>query len=124
MLFLVDVGVRRIQLDRDEWRRATQALRRKFLPGVPRTPEAEESLAALLARRGQVRSKQTAPTVEPSPDLFRPAKAVALPYEEAATASSIQPQPPIIAPEKTVTEPEATTTSRLLEAKRRAQKRK
>jgi uncharacterized membrane protein len=124
VLFLVDVGVRRIQLDRDEWRRATQALRRKFLPGVPRTPEAEESLAALLARRGQVRSKQTAPIVEPSPDLFRPDKTVALPLDEPGTAPAIEPTPPVTDPAKASTEPEATTTSRLLEAKRRAQKRK
>src|SRR5262249_46015797 len=44
ILFTVDVGVRRIQIDREEWRRATQTLRRWlfFWQGVPRTPEAEE----------------------------------------------------------------------------------
>src|SRR6267378_4502004 len=76
ILFTLDVGVRRIQIDRDEWLRATQTLRRWlfFWERAPRAPEAEESLAALLARRDQVRSKQTAPAVEPKPELFRPEK--------------------------------------------------
>ncbi|MEW6305510.1 MAG: glutamine amidotransferase, partial [Verrucomicrobiota bacterium] len=52
ILFPLDVGVRRIQLDREEWLRATASLRRWlfFWQGKPRTPEADESLAALLAR--------------------------------------------------------------------------
>jgi hypothetical protein len=124
VLFLVDVGVRRIQLDRDEWRRATQALRRKIFPGVARPPEVEESLTALLARRGQVRSKQTAPILEPSPDLFRPDKPVSVLAEETTAAPAAEPEPTMAPPSKPGTEPEATTTSRLLEAKRRAQKRK
>jgi hypothetical protein len=49
ILFPFDVGVRRIQLDRDEWLRATKTLRRWlfFWKGVPRTPEADKSLACL-----------------------------------------------------------------------------
>src|SRR6266478_2321532 len=76
MLFTIDVGVRRIQLDREEWLRATQSLRRwlLFWRGVPRPPAADESLAALLARREIVRSKQTALPLEPRPELFRPEK--------------------------------------------------
>ncbi len=124
LLFLLDVAVRRIQLDRDELARAAQVVRRWFFPGVPRTPEAEESLAALLARRGQVRSQQTAPAVEPNPELFRPSKPVALPLEESATDPGVEPEPTTIEPSKTPGEPVPTTTSRLLEAKRRAQKRK
>src|ERR1051326_1668703 len=60
LLFPLDVGVRRIQIDRAEWLRATQTLRRRLLfwRGLPRAPEAEESLAALLARRDQVRAQQ------------------------------------------------------------------
>ena len=88
ILFTLDVGVRRIQIGRDEWLRAMQALRRWlfFWRGVPRPPEAQESLAALLARRQQVRSQQTAPSAEPRPDLFRPERPadVPLPGEEAA----------------------------------------
>src|SRR6266496_611625 len=69
VLFPLDVGVRRIQLDRAEWVRATQTLRRWlfFWRGVPRTPEADESLAALLTRRDEVRAKQTPPAVQPEP---------------------------------------------------------
>jgi len=72
LLFPLDVGVRRIQIDRAEWLRAMRTLRRWLMPwrGVPRTKEADESLSALLTRRGRVRSERTA--VEPSPALFEP----------------------------------------------------
>jgi uncharacterized membrane protein len=131
ILFTLDVGVRRIQIDQDEWLRATRTLRRWifFWQGVPRTPEAEESLAALLSRREQVRSKQTAPaTTAPRPDLFKPERAVTevLPGETPLPASS----PASAAEEKKSAEPAAeeetptTTTSRLLEAKRRAAQRR
>src|SRR6267142_2588511 len=52
LLFPLDVAVRRIQLDREEWLRATRNLRRYLLfwRPEPRKPEAEESLSALLAR--------------------------------------------------------------------------
>jgi len=129
LLFIVDVGVRRIQIDRDEMLRAMRAVQRKILfwQGIPRAPEAEESLAALLARRETVRSTQTAPA-EPKADLFRPTKPVTepLPGAGAAEAPPIQTAaaPAPAQPSKEPAEPGATTTSRLLEAKRRAQKRK
>ena len=127
ILFTLDVGVRRIQIDRDEWLRATASLRRWlfFWEPAPRAPQAEESLAALLARRDQVRSKQTAP-VEPKPELFRPQKEVTtfsggsleqgITKEEPGTSQVDEPPAAPTAP--------TSTTSRLLEAKRRAQKRK
>jgi uncharacterized membrane protein len=128
LLFTVDVGVRRIQLDRDEWTRAMRKLRSWifFWQGTPRAPEAEESLSALLVRREQVRSKQTAPAVEPKADLFKPIKEVSIAEPGDQGAAALQPQAPAPAPEAAKAEPEegATTTSRLLEAKRRAQKRK
>jgi uncharacterized membrane protein len=128
ILFTLDVGVRRIQIGRDEWLRAAQALRRWlfFWRGAPRPPEAEESLAALLARRQQVRSQQTAPAAEPRPDLFRPEKPATLPLpgEEGIAAPPSQPAPAPAAPPKPPAEPAPSTASRLLEAKRRAQKRK
>jgi len=128
LLFIVDVGVRRIQIDRDEMLRAMRAVQRKvfFWQGIPRAPESEESLAALLARRDAVRSTQTAATTEPSADLFRPSKPVTepLPGMAPAEASPVQtPSQPAPAP-KEPAEAGATTTSRLLEAKRRAQRRK
>jgi uncharacterized membrane protein len=125
VLFTFDVAVRRIQLDRDEVRRAALKLRGwlLFWEGAPRPPEAEESLNALLARRAEVRSQQTAPAIEPDPVLFRPVNAPVqpLPGTEATAkqpGAAAQPaQPPVqeLAPE--------STTSRLLAAKRRAQKR-
>jgi uncharacterized membrane protein len=127
VLFPLDVGLRRIQLDPEEVRRAAQWLRRwiLFWKGVPRPVQAEESLAALLARREQVRSVQTAPAVEPNPDLFRPENQAASPIPVAATAGEEHKTAPS---QPTPTEPakpgdRTTTTSRLLEAKRRAQKR-
>jgi len=80
ILFPLDVGIRRIYLDTAEWLKVTKTLRRwlHFWRGVPRTPEADESLAALLARRDQVRARQTAPPAQPSPDLFRPQRPVTI----------------------------------------------
>jgi uncharacterized membrane protein len=127
LLFIADVGVRRIQLERDEMLRAMRAIQRRvfFWQGIPRAPESEESLSALLARRDAVRSTQTAPA-DPKPDLFKPAKPVTepLPGVQPAEAPPVQPSSAPAAPPKEPTEPAATTTSRLLEAKRRAQRRK
>jgi uncharacterized membrane protein len=130
ILFPIDVGVRRIQLDRDEMLRAWRKLRGWifFWKGVPREPEAEESLAALLARREQVRTSQTAPS-EPPADLFRPQKTVSTPLSQdgLAPAGSVpaeEPKPTAPRPASADKPPPATTTSRLLDAKRRAQRRK
>jgi uncharacterized membrane protein len=128
ILFTLDVGVRRIQIGRDEWQRAMQILRRWlfFWQGAPRPPEAQESLEALLARRQQVRSQQTAPSVEPRPDLFRPERQADLPLpgEEPAATPAAQPHPATTEAAKPSPEPASSTASRLLEAKRRAQKRR
>jgi uncharacterized membrane protein len=121
LLFPLDVAVRRIQLDRSEWLRATNRLRRWifFWKGVPRTKEADESLSALLTRRGQVRSERTAPA--PSPSLFEPEKPVQS-ETPAAPAPGAPPGAPASA-EKPPAQGEGSTTGRLLDAKRRAQKR-
>ncbi len=131
LLFILDVAVRRIQLDPDEMRRIWRKVRTAlfFWQGVPRAPEAEESLAALLARRDAVRSKQTAPAIEPSPDLFRPEKAPTLPLPGTESESAAAPAPaaePALQPaQPAAQEPApASTTARLLEAKRRAQQRR
>jgi len=124
VLFTLDVGVRRIQIDREELLRATQNLRRwlLFWGGKPRPAEADESLAALLARRGQVRARQTAPAaVEPSQDLFRPQKP-GMPMREpiAHKPSAVESEPEEAAQKQ---DQPVTTTSRLLDAKRRARKK-
>lgn len=128
LLFIVDVGVRRIQIDRDEMFRAMRAVQRKvfFWQGIPRAPESEESLAALLARRDVVRSTQTAAATEPSADLFRPSKPVTEPVPGMASADAppVQTSAPPSQAAKEPADAGATTTSRLLEAKRRAQRRK
>lgn len=124
LLFPIDVGIRRIQLDRAEWEKFLQIARSKifFWKGKPRTVEAEESLEALLARRTQVRSTTTAPAAQPNPDLFRPVNAPNV--EQTATPDAASPAAPSDAAEKPKAAPPAETTSRLLEAKRRAQRKK
>jgi hypothetical protein len=128
ILFLLDVGVRRIQIGREEWVRGMSVLRSwlMFWRGAPRPPEAEESLAALLSRREQVRSQQSGPALEPRPELFRPDQPATqpLPGEEGVAAPPSETAPASIEPPKPSTEPAPSTASRLLEAKRRAQKRK
>ncbi|MGO8677197.1 MAG: VWA domain-containing protein [Limisphaerales bacterium] len=124
LLFVLDVAVRRIQLDPDEMRRAARRLRAWlfFWDEAPRLPEARESLSALLARRDEVRSSKTAPASEPNAELFRPEKIPAVPASESQPAGSPATAPP---PEPDVQQPApASTASRLLEAKRRAQRRK
>ena len=126
ILFTLDVGIRRIQIDREEWLKATATLRRFFLPGGPRPVEADESLAALLARRDIVRSKQTAPA-EPNPELFRPKTAPAAPL---SVSPPLQSEPAdqrgsegALEPAQKPADKPTTTASRLLDAKRRAQKK-
>ncbi|MCL5096728.1 MAG: VWA domain-containing protein [Candidatus Omnitrophica bacterium] len=127
ILFPMDVGVRRIQIDRAEWRRAMQYPRRwlLFWRGVPRPVEADVSLAALLARRDQVRVKTVVASM-PEPSLS-PARPV---DTKARGAAEILPKP-VKPPGERVEEPAkpleetaggASTASRLLEAKRRSQR--
>jgi hypothetical protein len=128
ILFVLDVGVRRIQIDREEWNKATRTLHRWifFWKGTPRTPEAEESLQTLLARRGQVRSTRTGAGVEPRPDLFQPQQPgvpVDLP-DAGAPQSPPRIKPAETEPKSAEEEKPVTTTSRLLEAKKRAQQRR
>jgi uncharacterized membrane protein len=125
ILFLFDVAIRRIQIDRAEWLKATENLRRTifFWKGVARPVEADESLNALLVRRDEVRAR-TAPRVEPNPDLFKPATEVtevtstAQPRSQAAAASS-KTEEAAAAPAAQV----ASSAERLLAAKRKALKK-
>jgi hypothetical protein len=126
-LFPIDVGVRRIQIDREEWLKATATLRRwiLFWKGKPRPVEADESLGALLARRDEVRARTTTATTQPAPELFQPTRsvdlgtsAVPLPKRES------QIEMDAVAEQGRKAEQPAGTTSRLLEAKRRAQRRR
>lgn len=128
ILFVMDVGVRRIDLDRDEWSRFLAVMRRYvfFWMRTPRPVKAEESLATLLARRDQVRGEKTAAGTGARPELFQPEQAPApvvqptTPTPRADATAAAAPPPAESPPE----EKPAATTSRLLEAKRRAQKRR
>jgi hypothetical protein len=139
MLFVADVGIRRIQIDREEWLRATAGIRRLifFWHGKPRPPEAQESLASLLATRESLRGGRTAPGTRAREELFKPAQQGApIAYQQSETLSDSSPvsAPPIVprgpagaAPPEAGQAPPPEpggTTSRLLEAKRRAQQRK
>jgi hypothetical protein len=127
LLFVLDVGVRRIQIDREEMARLGAVIRRylPFLQPARSRPQAEESLAALLARRDSVRSQRTVAGAQPDPALFKPQHMPVepLPGFEAATSQ------PLAAPAMESAEPgpgaapPGSTTSRLLEAKKRAQRR-
>ncbi len=125
VLFPLDVAIRRIQLDRAEWLKATKTLHRWifFWKGEPRAKEADESLSALLNRRDRVRSSRPTAVAAPSPDLFKPEKEAVIPETPGAEVGKPMTSMPV--PEEktaTVTEP-VNTTSRLLDAKRRAKKR-
>ena len=122
LLFVADVGVRRIYLDRAEWLKATATLRRWifFWHGKARTVEADESLAALLSRRDSVRSARPS-RVEPRADLFQPVQTTEIRLPEPGSTPSSAPIAAEI-PAPAPSEP-TSTTSRLLDAKRRASKR-
>jgi hypothetical protein len=85
-------------------------------------------LNALLARRDAVRSQKTGPAAEPAADLFQPEHQPTAPLpgaDEPGTLTIPEPKPPKEEPTKPEGQAGAgSTTSRLLEAKRRAQKRK
>ncbi len=125
LLFPFDVGARRLQVDWEQWRKAAAELRRRifFWKGLPRPKEADESLAALLNRRGQIRARQPAQVEPPSPDLFQPEKTIAA-GEGPQPAGAEKPAPGSPPPGGKEPAPEAaSTSSRLLQAKRRAQRR-
>jgi hypothetical protein len=126
ILFLADVGFRRIQIDKAEWLKATENLRRAlfFWKGVPRPVEADESLGALLARRDQVRQERIITKVEPNPDLFKPATVVAEVTSTAAeTTKAFKPVEPVADETAAEAAQTSSTASRLLEAKRKARKK-
>jgi uncharacterized membrane protein/Mg-chelatase subunit ChlD len=121
ILFVADVGLRRIQIDREEWARAL-AVVRQWLPGKkPLALRRDESLASLLERRKYARAAATPSQPHaPRPELLTSAT-------PATVEPSAQPpaQPAPVAPEVKPATSEApvggeTTASKLLAAKRRA----
>jgi len=126
ILFPLDVAVRRIHPDRDEWAKLARKLTRRILfwRGVPRTPEADESLGALLARRDRARTWQNSPVIQARPELFEPEKeTTAGPVPERSNPSPLPSVEPGSGEMPAVTGQPASTASRLLAAKKKAQKR-
>ncbi len=140
VLFPVDVGVRRVQLDAEEWRIWILRLRRLLgLRDSKPRGASDESLATLLARRDAVRAVRPVIADSDSLDLFRPKVAVdgktAPPVDGARgnrpggpaaegsspLADSGEAGSQAIGSAASTTE--ETTTSRLLDAKRKARKR-
>lgn len=131
LLFPLDVAIRRIYIDKEEWMKAVAAVRRRLIfwrPHGERPKEADESLAALLTRRDQVRASQKpAEQVVVSPTMFQPKEPAQIhrpkpsPKPVMVTA---QGEEPAAASTPAPTEETTTTTSRLLDAKKRAQKRR
>jgi uncharacterized membrane protein len=125
VLFCLDVGVRRIQIEREEWVKVTSAVRRTifFWRGVERPKSADESLAALLARREAVRESTTG-AGESRPELFQPERPTDTPL--VLPTQSAEPQAvaekPAETPAAKPPEP-GSTASRLLAAKRKAHKK-
>jgi uncharacterized membrane protein len=113
ILFVIDVGVRRLQLGMEEWVRLKAIMQRLFLRKAPQPSAADASLAALLARRNAVRDGHAPAPVMPPGIASEPiiSKPVALP--SAATPSPAPQTKPA------TVQPDASTTSKLLEAKRR-----
>jgi uncharacterized membrane protein len=126
LLFVLDVGIRRIQVDHDDWQKAMAFVRNTvfFWRGRQRPIEADESLAALLARRDHVRGQQPAAQVQPAAELFQPVRPVMMDTAETLAATAKDSDFPVTAPPEKRDDQAASTTSRLLEAKRKAQERR
>lgn len=124
LLFVFDVGIRRIQIDREEWQRFVALARAKLLRQAP-VPlnQPQEALGALLARRTAVRSAQAPADVDPS--LFSPTQEpVSVPSGETQATAPVAVAPAPMSPVEPTPELPADTTSRLLQAKKRAQQRR
>ncbi|MBT3914140.1 MAG: VWA domain-containing protein, partial [Verrucomicrobia bacterium] len=121
ILFPIDVGVRRIQLDWEEWLKATANLRRLlfFWRRRERQTGTDESLASLLARRDEARqSFQRDKSSAPDPRLFQPEQPAAEFSAKPSVVAEAKPEEP------SQTDGGDSTTSRLLAAKRKARRRK
>ncbi len=132
-LFLIDVGIRRVDIDREEWAKWFESFKRRLGFGdVRKAVEAEESMSALLARKNEVRAQQSGrqePVVvlppKPSADLFKPRQAPT-PASGVGSGSDTGGEAATPGAEGSATAGPAADsgTNRLLEAKRRAQRKR
>ena len=125
-LFVFDVGVRRIQIDRDEYERVARAIRRFYRAARRALPKPRSLcrpcwLGATPCELGKPPRRSPAPSCS-----VAEAGHHAFARGRISQLRSARPAGPIAIGRKNKPETEvpASTTSRLLEAKRRAQKRK
>ena len=125
ILFVLDVGFRRIQIEREDWLKFVAVVKGTLFFWQPKLKvmKSDESLSALLQRRDAVRAETTKP-VEDRPELFQPTQPINLPLP------GVEPKPvpakpaSEAAPAEGEKKPEGSGMASLLEAKRRAQKKK
>jgi len=124
ILFVLDVGFRRIQLEREELHRALAFVQGALLfwRPQPKVMKSDESLSALLQRRDAVRAETTKP-VEDRPELFQPTVPVTLPLPGTEPKAE-EPAKPATETTPGKKPEEGSTASRLLDAKKRAQRKK
>lgn len=127
ILFVVDVALRRVDFDREEWSRWANKLLTRLGLAQPAPVGTPEALGSLLAARERTRGTRTgAGSVEPR--ITRPADTLFQPRQAAGPVATEGSSP---GPSTAAVEPEApaapaapaNATSRLLEAKRRAQRK-
>lgn len=128
ILFVIDVGIRRIQLGREEFERMRAWADEKLFFWKPRKGEvkSDESLAALLTRRDQVRSSRPAQVIAPKERLFKPKEESSAIVGEETTIKPVQLKTAESAAEdKKPDQPveDDSVTGRLLAAKKRARKK-
>ncbi len=127
ILFILDVGVRRVDIDREEWVRWVQRLKLRLGFGdSQKALETQESLGSLLARKDQVRTSQTAAgstEIKPSAELFRPQQTPTTLTGHSSSGSAERPSPTDAGSPDGAAK-SGSTSSRLLEAKRKAQRKR
>ncbi len=127
ILFILDVGVRRVDIDREEWVRWVQRLKLRLGFGdSQKALETQESLGSLLARKDQVRTSQTAAgstEIKPSAELFRPQQTPTTLTGNSSSVSAERPSPTDAGTSDAAAK-SGSTSSRLLEAKRKAQRKR
>jgi uncharacterized membrane protein len=136
ILFVFDVGVRRVDIDGEEWGKWLRKVRAAVGLGDPKRAAAtQESLGSLLATRDRVRTARTAvgsesarpAVVTPAAELFQPRQVPPPPSASAPPGTPPDPSSPgdpLPPAASGAGAPEASSaTSRLLAAKKRAQRK-
>lgn len=126
VLFVVDVGLRRVDFDREEWGKWwRKALAPLGLGRAANSTGSREALGSLLAARERTRGTRTGVgttrvgLTRPADQLFQPKQTPGAPVSGVEDSSVVSPtEAPVTKP----AEP-ASATSRLLEAKKRAQRK-